>query len=308
MITRVHIQNFRCLKEVDFSLAPLTALVGPNGSGKSSVLAALDPGIALSGNDYWRHTKADVSREFWLASGELAKSRTGNKAGYSGSNAAWNVLTYQLLRLDLAGIRRPIVAEPASALKGDGSNLANVFGTLTRERQAQFAHQLCQLVPLFSDVDKELTGNGQQQLRFKDRWNDSLWYAPYEVSDGTLLLTAFLALQFQENPVDLVAVEEPERGLHPYLLEQLVEMLRKLSRGEIGGRPVQVVLATHSADLLEYLQPEDVRFLDRDPKDGSAIVREAPSNDPDWQRYFDEYRKSLRSAWLSGGLGGVPGA
>lgn len=37
-------------------------------------------------------------------------------------------------------------------------------------------------------------------------------------------------------------------------------------------------------------------------------VRGVPSNDTDWPKYFDEYRGSLREAWLSGGLGGVPGA
>ncbi len=32
-----------------------------------------------------------------------------------------------------------------------------------------------------------------------------------------------------------------------------------------------------------------------------------PTTDPDWPRYFREYRESLKEAWLSGGLGGAPG-
>jgi len=46
MITRVRIQNFRCLRDVELHLTPLTVLVGPNASGNSSgqalpVVAAL---------------------------------------------------------------------------------------------------------------------------------------------------------------------------------------------------------------------------------------------------------------------------
>jgi predicted ATPase len=193
-------------------------------------------------------------------------------------------------------------------LDANGGNLANVFGSLTRSQQADLAKQLCSLVPLFQDVDVVPVVAGEHALRFQDRWNSDLWYAPAQVSDGTMLLTAFLTLQYQDPPVTLLAIEEPERGLHPYLLEQLVAFLRRLARGEIGKAPIQVVLATHSPELLEYLEPQEVRFVERDPDDGSTVVKAIPSADPDWARYFEEYRRSLREAWLSGGLGGVPGA
>lgn len=41
MLSRIKIKNFRCLRDVSLSLAPLTFLVGPNGSGKSSVLLGI---------------------------------------------------------------------------------------------------------------------------------------------------------------------------------------------------------------------------------------------------------------------------
>ena len=37
-IERLHVRNFRALRDVDFKdVKPLTALLGPNGSGKSTV-------------------------------------------------------------------------------------------------------------------------------------------------------------------------------------------------------------------------------------------------------------------------------
>ena len=40
-LEKVHIKNYRSLRNVEFPFKPLTVLVGPNASGKSNVLAAL---------------------------------------------------------------------------------------------------------------------------------------------------------------------------------------------------------------------------------------------------------------------------
>jgi hypothetical protein len=40
-IERIRVRNFRCIREVDFALTPLHALIGPNDSGKSTLLQAL---------------------------------------------------------------------------------------------------------------------------------------------------------------------------------------------------------------------------------------------------------------------------
>jgi predicted ATPase len=41
VLSRIKVENFRCLKDISLDLKPLTFLVGPNGSGKSSVLLAI---------------------------------------------------------------------------------------------------------------------------------------------------------------------------------------------------------------------------------------------------------------------------
>lgn len=307
MIRQIRIQNFRCVRDLTLALEPLTVLVGPNGSGKSAILAALNPGLALQPWDHWQLDQSLEVRREWT----FAKSGSGalvQRAGYGYQTVQmlsnWR---HQDLRLDLQRTRQPNQLQLSQQLAGDGSNLANVFGALTRKQKAELAQQLCSLVPLFLDVDITPTQVGMHQLRFQDRWNPALWYDPGAVSDGTMLLVAFLTLQYQSPPVDLVAIEEPERGLHPYLVEQLVGFLRKLSRGELGPRRIQVVLATHSPELLDYVRPEEVRFLSRRPEDGSVIATSVPTTDPDWPKYFREYRESLKEAWLSGGLGGAPG-
>lgn len=41
MITKMHITNFKCFKDLQVDLGPFTVLIGPNGSGKSSFLLAV---------------------------------------------------------------------------------------------------------------------------------------------------------------------------------------------------------------------------------------------------------------------------
>lgn len=41
MITKLHVQNYKCIQQGEFSLAPLTVLCGVNSGGKSSFLQAL---------------------------------------------------------------------------------------------------------------------------------------------------------------------------------------------------------------------------------------------------------------------------
>lgn len=213
----------------------------------------------------------------------------------------------QLLHLDLNAVRLPNTTNPAGQLDANGGNLANVFDTLTRKQQGELAAVFSQLITTFADVNVLPHGSGTQSLRFQDRWNPDTWYTADEVSDGTMLVLAYLVLQYQQPQVDLLLVEEPERGLHPYLLGSLVSFLRKMSRGEIGPRAVQIVLATHSADLLDHLEPEEVRLLTRDSASGAVRVDRVPADSESWQETYRNYDESLGLIWKSGGLRGVPG-
>lgn len=298
MLRRVRIQNFRCLQDVELTLGPLTALVGANASGKSTLLQALtSPSLA-------------PGRWFEFNDGTVLETSPDPQQHQQREQQLKKQLRSLLLHLDLAQLRSGNQVQRANILASDGSNLANVFDTLTRKQQALISQELCRLVPVLADVDVGPLTNaaGQHQLRFQDCWNPNAWYQPNEVSDGTMLLTAYLTLAYAQRPPHLLAIEEPERGLHPFLLSELVEFLRGLSTGEIGSQPIQIVLATHSAELLDVLKPEEVRFLSRDSKDGSVRVETAPVDAPGWEEAFQQYRESLGSAWLSGGLGGVPGA
>jgi predicted ATPase len=305
-VERVHIQNFRCLREACVELGPLTALVGPNAVGKTAILTALDPWRELEESDRWMH-RAEVTTRVVL---EFEDGRTIDRSMHAEAREEKREVappTYQRVHLDVTHLRTRNFLAAASQLKENGSNLVNVFYGLGRQRQVDVARRLAGLIPTLADVDLVPVATGQHALEFTDRWNPEVRYSAHEVSDGTLLTLAYLVLQHQEEPVDLLCIEEPERGLHPYLLAQLVDFLRRTAHGETGPQPLQVVIATHSPEVLDALRPEEVRFLRRDPDDGAVVVEAAPRETSEWRQAFDEYRESLGSLWLAGGLGGVPG-
>jgi predicted ATPase len=105
-------------------------------------------------------------------------------------------------------------------------------------------------------------------------------------STGALLLTAFLTLSYTDTP-DLLLFEEPENGLHPSRLKMVVDILRKMSHGEPGGRKRQIVVTTHSPLLLNFVHPNEVRVFIRDPDTGTRVF---PMTDvPDIDRLLKEF-------------------
>jgi predicted ATPase len=88
MIHKVHIQNFKCLREVSVELERFTVFVGANGSGKTSVLEAIDLAVrAATGSPekvfgYERHCdwlysrggEGDLSIKCVTQSGEFSVS------------------------------------------------------------------------------------------------------------------------------------------------------------------------------------------------------------------------------------------
>ncbi len=101
-----------------------------------------------------------------------------------------------------------------------------------------------------------------------------------DVSDGVMLLTAYLALAYSNTP-DLILLEEPENGLHPSRLQMIMTLLRKITTGEIGNRPRQILLTTHSPLLLNFCRKEEVRIVRRNAEGDTTIAKmeQAPNID-----------------------------
>ena len=93
----------------------------------------------------------------------------------------------------------------------------------------------------------------------------------------------------------LVAIEEPENGVHPHLSEHIVQVLRTASEER------QLLVTTHNPAFLDYLQPDEVILCDK--INGFTQVQLASNI-----RGIETFRKHFRlgELWEQGTLGGIP--
>jgi predicted ATPase len=84
-------------------------------------------------------------------------------------------------------------------------------------------------------------------------------------SDGTLRFAGIVTALLQEPPLPVVGVEEPELTVHPGAIPLLYDYLRQACKRS------QVIVTTHSPELLDLLRPENVRVVVK--QDGVTTVR-----------------------------------
>ncbi len=89
-----------------------------------------------------------------------------------------------------------------------------------------------------------------------------------QTSDGVLLVLAYLAILYLPKPPRVVLMEEPENGIHPKRLQDVLTVLRDLVKEQSHS---QVILTTHSPYVLDLFKPEEVTLCQKMP-DGSVSV------------------------------------
>ena len=369
MLASLHVQNFKCLRDIEVAFGPFTVLIGPNDSGKSSILDALrllgrtvvEPISAIFKRDdelrvlAWRggdrSPKATppitwavgldtVEGSRWryelrlggshvyehivsLGDGRPLEARKNDGAGtvlceindgYPSEDAVPGAVheafyvffednRRELLELARAPryrlnpdlLRSPAVPTPDAVLSTTGDNLAEVLDRLItgpdRSAIARLEQALHDAVPTLRGIAlRTVDGKtGAKSLEFvlsTGTKGPPVTIPCAHASDGAMLLTAFLALAFSGDP-GLILIEEPENGLHPSRLKDVIDMLRKISEGALGNAPRQVIITTHSPLLLNYTRPEEVRIVRRDLEKGTMVT--SMSEVPDVQELLGEF-------------------
>lgn len=162
----------------------------------------------------------------------------------------------------------------AEHLSTRGDNVAQVAQFLYehhRERFDKVLQVMSERVPGVSRVEARPTEDGRLVLRFQDGSFKDPFIARY-VSDGTIKMFAYLVLLYDPQPHPLLAVEEPENQLHPWLLHELAEEFRDYARR--GG---QVFVSTHSPEFLNATKLEEIYWLVKEQ--GFTTVRRASDSE-----------------------------
>ena len=147
-----------------------------------------------------------------------------------------------------APIRQAAVARRDQRMQPNGQNLVPVLHTLYSgnrdfEREVDAAMKAA-----FGDEFEKLIfpPAADQRIQLRVRWRSlRREQSASDLSDGTLRFLFLLAVLASPNPPSLVAIDEPETGLHPAMLPIVAEYAVQASSR------TQVILTTHSPSLLD---------------------------------------------------------
>ncbi len=90
------------------------------------------------------------------------------------------------------------------------------------------------------------------------------------MSEGLLYYLAYAALPYFA-PSSILLIEEPETGLHPARIAEVVRMLRAMTEQPDGP---QIIMATHSPLVINELRPEEVSVVTRPSVEvGTQVTR-----------------------------------
>ncbi len=177
-------------------------------------------------------------------------------------------------------------ADAGEVLLRDGGNLASVLNFLDRQNPAakkQIVELLALVVPGVTDVTTKPMGKKETiEFRQKMGGNGSPWrFSAENMSDGTLRALGILTALFQSFPAEnspgmpLVGIEEPELALHPGAAGVLRDALG------IASRHAQILVTSHSPDLLDDKSISDRNILAVINRNGETIIGPITDKDRD---------------------------
>lgn len=157
-----------------------------------------------------------------------------------------------------AAARNPCYVNANRFLYPDAGNLAAMLYVFRIQHPVAYRRIVAtvrQMVPEFEDFVLEPSRLNEQQILLN--WTHKgrpYEFGPHQLSDGSLrfIALATLLLQPEDKLPLLIALDEPELGLHPAALEILAGMI------EATAKHCQLLLATQSSVFLDHFQPESV--------------------------------------------------
>jgi len=209
----------------------------------------------------------------------------------------WSI--YHDIRVDpLAPLRQAAVARVERRVSPDGQNLIPVLhtlymGDLEFRRTADAA-----MSAAFGDDYVELVfpPAEDQRVQLRVRWRSlKTEQSAAALSDGTLRFLLLIAILATPAPGALIAIDEPEAGLHPGMFPIVADLALGASDR------TQIVFTTHSPQLLDAFRQEPPTTTVARSVDGETQL--AIIDGEELRKWLEEY--SLGALFRSGELEGM---
>ena len=207
-----------------------------------------------------------------------------------------SITIYYNVRTDKdAPIRQSTITRLEKRVDPDGQNLISVLHTLyTSDRDFKSDINSAMKAAFGDDFDELVfPPASDQRIQLRVRWKSlKREQSAADLSDGTLRFLFLLTVLASPYPPPVIAIDEPETGLHPSMFPIVAEFAQDASLRS------QVILATHSPQFLDA-------FTDAMPtttvalwENGETILRTLPKQELEY--WLKEY--SLGALFRSGEL------
>ena len=318
MISSIHIEGFKSIREMTLPLRPINILIGANGAGKSNFISffkllnnlyekrlenyslrketenLLYFGSKTTQHIYFKITFGTDAYECQLSPSAKGTLFVDYENVFNGKQTHLSINSRESALKDHqegvaqrisaymrtfknyhfhdtsenAPLRKPSLLSDNLSLREDGGNLPS------------FLYYLQEKYPsCFSQIEAVIRMVAPYFERFNlhpDRFNDSIikleWLAkqhpdiPFNsthLSDGTLRFMALSTLLMQPFLPEVIIIDEPELGLHPFAINVLAGLIRKASAKS------QVIISTQSVPLVSNFEVADIITVDR--KDNQSV-------------------------------------
>ena len=150
-----------------------------------------------------------------------------------------------------------------------GEKLATFIKGLDHEERRELVNTMKTIFPDIKDIKSVVRGRpGWAYLEVDENYSSqNVSISSRNVSDGIIRLIALFSMKYHKNNGGVMLLDEIENGINCEIMERLL-----ISFQENGLRNGQQFIATtHNTVLLDYVDPDNIRYLLRD-KQGNAIA------------------------------------
>jgi predicted ATPase len=163
-----------------------------------------------------------------------------------------------------------------------GENLATVLREFVRNKDELWKKELYRglsaVVPGIDEKNPIAVLQVGSYLVVRIKWEQVGVFDLALESDGTLRVLGILTALYQQPSLSFIGIEEPELMLHPQAMGILCDVLLEASIRS------QVILTTHSPDLMNRFSADDLRLVER--TDGTTTI--GPISEGDRQAINDQ--------------------
>ncbi len=182
--------------------------------------------------------------------------------------------------------------QDSSRLKPNGHNLASVLHRLEQNDNLRetILEWMETVVPSIQQIKTEHS-TINTTISFKEQGTQ---FPAFMMSNGTIYALSLLVAILDAPKYGLTLIEEPERGLHPQAIFELIDLIREQS-----SHSNSIWMTTHSESVVRKLKLNELWLVDK--KNARTQMKYAASGRLQQQ---DLAPLSIDEAWLSNLLGG----